>query len=267
MISFIVLNRNLGQVCDDLCNQIKKIWSSDVGIVVVDCSTSDSLASTSISIRVETKEAILSGLRFNRGMNIGITYLLENGIENEWMCLVPVDTEILQVDPSKLISDLNLIKDLVAVKPLSEGSPYEELVSPEGISLGWNFEEGPWIIKTSFIKEQVAMSKDGDFFDSQNFRGYLTSLEIAFRAYANGKCIGITKNLVVRENEDHLLEKAALIATEPMEENQNLLLSEGISWLNSKYKISDPWSFAQLVRLLYENYLLENPGKERFRLL
>jgi hypothetical protein len=200
-------------------------------------------------------------------MNAGLQALFDQESEHEWVLLLPVDAEIVSGDVKGLLAGLNSIPDLVAVKPLPVNSAYDELIGDLNLSLGWNFEEGPWLLKKDFVKSQMSFSDRNEFFDYSNFRGYMTSLDISLRAYANGYCVGLTKNLVLRENETYLMEKSELMKTEPMNENDRLFLIEGVSWLKSRYGIEDPWDFAQLVRLSFERYMLENPEHQKLALV
>jgi hypothetical protein len=267
MIDVVVLNRNLGSVCDELCKSVREVFGQSVNLVVVDCSTSVELASGEVTILADWPDAIEQGLRFGRGMNAGLKFLLDQESENNWVLLLPVDTEIVHCDASDLLKCLNSIPALVAVKPLPINSAYEELIGGTNLSLGWNFEEGPWILRKEFVKSQMFFSDRKEFFDHSNFRGYMTSLDISLRAYANGFCVGLTNNLVLRENETYLMEKSELMKTEPMDENNSLFLSEGVAWLNSRYGIQDPWDFAQLVRISFEQFMLEHPEHHELSLV
>jgi len=267
MIDVVILNRNLGHVCDQLYSSVEDRFGKNVKLVVVDCSTSEDLASSKTTVRADWPEAIQQGLRFGRGMNVGMRALFEGESDHQWVLLLPVDAEIVSCDLDALMNSLHSTPNLVAVKPLPFDSAYEELAGDLSISLGWNFEEGPWLLKKDFVRTQMAYSDRKEFFDDSNFRGYMTSLDIAFRSYSNGFCVGLTKNLVLRENETYLMEKSELMKTEPMDENNRLFLEEGVSWLKSKYRIEDPWDFAQLVRLSFHQFMLENPEHQKLALV
>lgn len=266
MIDVVILNRNLGEVCDALCVDVERVMGPESQLVVVDCSTSPLLASKQKTVVVDSEHALEFGLRFGRGMNIGINHLLNSGSLSPWILLLPVDAEIAHVNLELLLSELAAVSELVAVKPLPEGSAYAELVAEVGLGLGWNFEEGPWLVRSDYVRDQVSLSETAEFFDSDNFRGFLTSLELAFRAYANGKCVGITKHLVLRENESYLIEKADLMKTDPVEDNLRLFVDEGEAWLRTKYRVNDSWDFAQIVRLLFRQFLDENPASRSIAL-
>lgn len=267
MIDAIILNRNLGEVCDSLYRDVESLFGPTCRIEVVDSSTSAKLASKKATVVAKTKEALEHGLRFGRGMNMGLSALLKSGPVNPWILLLPVDTEIVELDLELLMDDLAKIPELVAVKPLPDDSPYTSLLAERGLGIGWNFEEGPWLLNSDFVRKQVNMNNRSEFFDSENFRGFLTGLELSFKAYANGNCVGLTRHLVLRENESHLIEKADLIKTEPLDENLRMLVEEGEAWLRTKYGIQDSWDFAQVVRLLFDQFLVENPDLSSLALI
>lgn len=267
MIDVVILNRNLGEVCDSLCVDVEAVMGPESQLVVVDCSTSPQLASKRKTVVVDSDHALEFGLRFGRGMNIGINFLLDSGSSSPWILLLPVDAEIAHLNLKLLLSELAMVSELVAVKPLPEGSAYAALLVEMGLGLGWNFEEGPWLLRSNYVKEQVDLSGKAEFFDANNFRGFLTSLELAFRAYANGKCVGVTKHLVLRENQSYLIEKADLLKTDPLEENLRMFVAEGEEWLHRKYGVKDSWDFAQVVRLLFTQFLVENPHRRPIALV
>ena len=259
MIDVAILNRNLGEVCDRLVEHLGMLGVHSQQIVVVDCSTDELLASKYSAARVSTPDAIEHGLRFNRGMNIALDHLDGKTESSEWVLFLPVDTEIHSWNMAELLSQAKSIRNLVAIKPLDPNSPYVPLARPHPIAVGWNFEEGPWLIRRDFIDLQRAISPDGNFFDVKNFRGYLTSLELAFRAYASDFCVGATSLVTMSENEEYLIQRSELLRTESKEENWALMLAEGEIWLAGKYGFLDPWTLAWVTRLMYEHYMETHP--------
>lgn len=264
MIDIIILNRNLGRVCDNLVESLGDLLGSDDTVTVVDAGSRDDGKSVFTSVESQDDYTREFGLRFGRGMNLGLEYREQIGNFNPWILMMPVDTEIVSWNPEGLISEASKIEELVAVKPLESTSAYAQLLPHQALGLAWNLEEGPWMLRSSFVQDQRRMSPEGDFFDRRNFRGYLTSLELSFRAYANGLCVGVSSHMVLRENESYLLDRAQLIGTEPIDINRRLMVSEGLSWLKMKYSIDDAWSFAQVVRLLFQQFLEEHPEYSQF---
>jgi hypothetical protein len=259
VIDVLILNRNLGEICDSLVRDLESRLGSDDTITVIDAGSMDGQQSSYTAVKADDSDTRDHGLRFGRGMNLGLKHRAQNGLCNPWVLMLPVDTEVVFWDVERLIEQASAVNELVAIKPVESESPYAQLLGQASLKLAWNLEEGPWLIRSSFIKEQQKMSARGEFFSHDNFRGYLTSLDLAFRAYANGYCLGISNNLVLHENESYLLNRSDLIGTEPLDLNRKLLVSEGLDWLRGSYAIEDPWSFAQVVRLLYARFLEENP--------
>jgi hypothetical protein len=91
----IILNRNLGKVCDALRSDLLSKGIQDV--VVIDSSTDQSLQSKFVTIGAVDQNAIEHGYRINRGFNLGLNYALEN-YEFDWIFCLPVDTKIIDLD-------------------------------------------------------------------------------------------------------------------------------------------------------------------------
>lgn len=259
MIDVIILNRNLGEVCDRLVENLGNFLEADDQIIVVDSGSEEHLKSRFTSIGLSDELTRKQGLRFGRGMNLGLKFRRDNEGKNPWVLLLPVDIEIIAWDLHKFLQKLPLHHNIGVIKPASQDSEYLRLLGDDEYRYGWNFEEGAWLVSADFIDFCFRTFPDSLFFDESNFRGYLTNLELAFRAYINGYSVGITKSLVVFENESYLIEKADLIRTEPIEENNRLLIEEGLTWLRRKYQIQGDWEFAQLVRITFDQFMRENP--------
>jgi GT2 family glycosyltransferase len=260
LIDVIILNRNLGEVCDALVEKLNSFLIQGVDrVIVVDSGSESSLKSRYTSVGLSDELTHQQGLRFGRGMNLGLQYRESLGAKNPWILLLPVDTEIIEWDLHNVIGNLKSQDRIAALKPASQKSEYLKILDGSSLKFGWNFEEGAWLINSNFVSYVQNSLETADFFDEYNFRGYLTSLDLAFRAYVNGFGIALTSGLIVYENETYLLDKASLIRTEPLDENQKLMVSEGLNWLRQKYQIQDVWDFAQLVRLCFDQFLIENP--------
>lgn len=260
MIDVIILNRNLGEVCDALIVKLSAHLDLELdNIIVVDSGSDSELKSRHTSVGLDDEKTRQHGLRFGRGMNLGLEYRRSLQTVNPWVLLLPVDTEIVAWDLHKFLKSISSQQNIAAIKPASQDSEYLRILGNDDFRYGWNFEEGAWLISSNFLDFHLKNFPDNSFFDESNFRGYLTSLELAFRAYINGFSVGITSSLIIFENDTHLLERSDLIRTEPIGENQKLLLEEGLNWLHRKYQIQDAWDFAQLVRLTFDQFMVENP--------
>lgn len=254
-LAAVILNRNLGKVCDSLVEDLKLRGVSE--IFVVDASSSPSLRSKNATLTPQDSDIISKGLRINRGYNLGLGQaLIESNAD--WILCLPVDTEIDAFHFEKLLLQLERYPKVVAVCPLEVNSPYLPLVPQSGLAIAWKIPEGPVFLRSDFVRDfQV-----GDrirLFDDENFRGYLSFVELALRIYGNDSAFGISSLIQVHEREDYLLNFADLMKTEPLEINKYLLVWEGLTWLKEKYGLVDRWSFENMVRLVYEDFVSKNP--------
>ena len=78
----IILNRNLGEVCDNLRKKLLDKGIMDV--IVVDSSTDELLQSKFVSIGAIDHEAKTNGYRINRGFNLGLNFALDN-FDFDWI--------------------------------------------------------------------------------------------------------------------------------------------------------------------------------------
>ena len=81
----IVINRNMGDVCDELRKELLSKGVSDV--IVVDSSTDPLLQSKFMTIGALDQNALEHGYRINRGFNLGLSYALEN-YDFDWIFCV-----------------------------------------------------------------------------------------------------------------------------------------------------------------------------------
>ena len=219
----VILNRNLGQKCDDLRNELLEIGFSE--IVIVDSSPDQMLQSEYITIKASDANSIKKGLRINRGFNLGIDYAIKNYDPN-WILCLPVDSQIIKIDLK-------------------------------------NFEKETFFYPTIFLKSSFLKNFEYKnkitLFDNHNFRSYLSFKEIALRIYGNDKSIGVYKSFLIEEREEYLLNFAELMKTESYTLNKQLLIKEGEIWLLQKYGLLDRWSFETILRLIFDEFLLRNP--------
>lgn len=256
-LSAVILNRNLGQVCDALVDELNLRGVND--IFVVDASSSPELRSQNATLMPQDFETITKGLRVNRGYNLGLSQALAES-RSDWIFCLPVDTEIKNFEIERLFSQLQILDKVVAVCPLEETSPYLSLIPEAGLGIGWKFPEGPILLKSDFVR-QFQFGSAVRLFDDENFRGYLSFVELALRIYGNDRAIAATSLIQVYEREDYLLNYADLMKTEPLEINKYLLKTEGLSWIREKYGMVDRWSFENIVRLVFEEYVSKNPDE------
>jgi hypothetical protein len=250
----IILNRNLGEVCDELRRKLLSQGISDV--IIVDSSTDVTLQSKFVTIKAQDKEALKLGFRINRGFNLGLNYALEN-YEFDWVFCIPVDTEIIELDLQSFEVKSKQFSKIVAYTLPERNNPYLTILKGD-IGLVWNIPEGPILLKRDFIA-QYKTENSFLLFDDKNFRAYLSFKELALKIYSANFAIGVYSKFLVAEREELLLNYSELMKTESYSLNKQLLISEGKKWLFQKYGIFDKWAFETLVRLAHDEFLLRNP--------
>ena len=250
----VILNRNMGEVCDAL--RIVLLKQGIMEVIVVDSSTDQSLESKFKTIGAIDNNALEHGYRINRGFNIGLTYAMDN-YEFDWIFCFPVDTEIIEFDLNQFEIDSKKFPKIMAYTLPEKNDPYLPMINNK-IGLVWNILEGPILLNYKLVsrfKNEHAVS----LFDNENFRAFLSFKELAFKIYSSNFAIGIYNGFLVTEKEELLLTFSELMKTESFSLNKQLLISEGEKWLFSKYGIFDRWAFETIVRLLYEEFLKVNP--------
>ena len=250
----IILNRNLGKVCDAL--RLELLSRGVQNVIVVDSSTDQSLQSEYVTIGATDQSALDHGYRINRGFNLGLNYALEN-YEFDWIFCIPVDTSIIELDLNAFDTDSVLYPKIMAYTLPEKNNPYLPLMK-NSIELVWNVLEGPILLKRELVS-RFKFENTVLLFDNENFRAYMSYKELAFRIYSSNFALGIYSKFLVEEREELLLSYSELMKTESFSVNKQLLISEGGKWLFKKYGIFDRWAFETIVRLLYEEFLRVNP--------
>jgi hypothetical protein len=257
----IVINRNMGDVCDELRKELLSKGVSEV--IVVDSSTDPFLQSKFVTIGALDQNTLEHGYRINRGFNLGLSYALEN-YDFDWIFCIPVDTEIIELNLNEFEVESKLFPKIVAYTLPEKNNPYLPLINNK-IGLLWNILEGPILLKHELISK-YKIGKVVSLFDDENFRAYLSYKELAFRVYSANFAVGIYNGFIVAEKEELLLTYSELMKTESYSLNKQLLISEGQKWLFKKYGIFDRWAFETVIRLLYEEFLKVNPQYNQLEL-
>lgn len=250
----IILNRNLGKICDELREQLLSKGIFDV--IVVDSSTDHLLQSKFVTIGAIDQNALEHGYRINRGFNLGLSYALEN-YEFDWIFCIPVDTEIINLDLEAFDVDSKQFPKIMAYSLPEKNDPYLPLIKNK-VGLVWNILEGPILLKYELVYN-YKIDEVVSLFDDENFRAFLSFKELAFRIYSANFALGIYNKFLVAEKEELLLTYSELMKTESFSLNKKLLISEGEKWLFKKYGIFDRWAFETAIRLLYEEFVKVNP--------
>ena len=255
-IDVLILNRNMKQVTDSLVQKLTAF--DDVGnCSVIDAGSRESEISIHTFIRDSNENTIQLGLRPNKGFHLGLQEWLKMETQSDWVLLLPNDSEIVRWNLKNLLDQLKVAKEAVAVVPISPSNSYVGMLPESQIAFGWNFHEGPLILRREFVKKRFA--NQGYVLDPENFRGYLSFIELALQIYSGNEGMVATDLISFNENKTHLLNNHHLIGTEPIAENLELLITEGEKWLIRKYGMEDRWSFEMITRLAFEEFLRVHP--------
>ena len=258
-IDVLILNRNLRSITDDLVRSMI-IHDKNALVGVIDAGSRKEERSDFTVVSDESKFAAEHGLRINRGYNLGIKWWLTQTTSSDWLLLLPNDSEVVAWDSHILLRQLENLPNAVVVIPIAPTNPYIPLLGPLRLGLGWNFHEGPILLKRNYLENRT--ENQGQVFDEDNFRSYLSFIELSFQVYGDNKSVLATDLVSFVENESHLLSNSALIQTESYTENLELLVTEGEAWLRKKYGWEDRWPLEMAARALFERYLIMNPSNE-----
>ena len=165
----IILNRNLGKICDELREQLLSKGIFDV--IVVDSSTDHLLQSKFVTIGAIDQNALEHGYRINRGFNLGLSYALKN-YEFDWIFCFPVDTEIINLDLEAFDVDSKQFPKIMAYSLPEKNDPYLPLIKNK-VGLVWNILEGPILLKYELVYN-YKIDEVVSLFDDENFRAFLS---------------------------------------------------------------------------------------------
>ncbi len=264
-VAAIVLNRNLPEVTDKLCNHIKKYDGYHTDVFVVEAGSDEDRLSEHTTWHANWSDAKSHGLRYSRGMNFGLSELWKAGkfSEYETFFLLTNDTEF---EPNETVAPmLDLFSKHPRLGILSPCSPRwgeRLLLNDKKTKYFWFIHNNAYMLRREFI-ESIFNVDQPDFMnfllDGSNFRGYGSEHEIIAKAYANDWAAAITTEVWASENESHLIQKADLIKTEIYEENIELYIKEGREWLRRKYGFNSPWLMQQYVKSFYDRFFEFHP--------
>jgi len=271
-IATIILNRNLPEVTDRLCEHLAKYDGDQTDIYVVEAGSDASKLSRNTTWHANSDDVLANGLRYGRGMNFGLVQLLKEGRFDHYdaFFLLTNDTEF-KAEPtlSPLLQILNKHPHVGILSPCSERWGERLLLKDEATKYFWFVHNNAYLLRREFIesicdKDQPEVM---DFlFDGTNFRGYGSEHELIAKAYANDWAAAITSQVWAAENETHLLDHADQIKTEGYEENFSLYIAEGRHWMRKKYGFNSHWSMQQYVKGFYDKFFELHPEYRQYKI-
>lgn len=271
-IATIILNRNLPEVTDSLCDHIQLHDGDATDIFVVEAGSDTERLSRYSTWHADWPDARTHGLRYSRGMNYGLSQLWKDLRFKQYdaFFLLTNDT-VLQ--PRRTVAPLVEILDqhprVGILSPCSERWGERLLLQKQKTKYFWFIHNNAYLLRREFI-ESICNQDEPDamsfLFDGTNFRGYGSENELIAKAYANDWAAAITADIWAGENESHLLNKADLIKTEGYEQNLQLYVDEGRRWMQRKYGFNSHWSMQQYVKSFYDHFFEFHPEFKTYKL-
>ncbi|MEK7383278.1 MAG: hypothetical protein AAB262_08325 [Elusimicrobiota bacterium] len=271
-VAAIILNRNLPEATDRLCEHLARHDGDAADVFVVEAGSDPERLSRYASWHANWPDALAHGLRYSRGMNYGLSQLWKEGKfkQYEAFFLLTNDTE-LQACPTvpPLMAILDQHPRVGILSPCSDRWGERLLLKKQATKYFWFIHNNAYLLRRAFV-ESICNADQPDvmgfLFDGSNFRGYGAESELIAKAYANDWAAAITADVRAGENESYLLKQADLIKTEGYEENLRLYVEEGRRWMRSKYGFNSRWSMQQHVKGFYEHFFKFHPEYESYRI-
>ena len=270
-VATIILNRNLPEITNALCEHLVKYDSALTDVYVVEAGSDANRLSKYATWHAESPEVMTNGLRYGRGMNYGLIQLLkeEKFAKYDAFFLLTNDTEFKDVPTlAPLVDLLDRHPRIGILSPCSQRWGERLLLEKEKTKYFWFIHNNAYLLRREFI-ESVCDKENPDImdflFDGTNFRGYGSESELIAKAYANDWAAAITTVVWASENESHLLEYADQIKTQGYEENLQLYIAEGRRWMRKKYGFNSHWSMQQYVKSFYDKFFEFHPEYSQYK--
>ena len=271
-VATIVLNRNLPEITDRLCQAIERHDGDVTDVYVVEAGSDVDRLSHHMTWHADWPEAMEHGLRYSRGMNFGLSQLWKEGSFSQYEAffLVTNDTEL--GDSPTVGPLLNVLSDHPRVgilSPCSRRWGERQLLEMETIKYFWFIHNNAYLVRREFLEMVIDTERPDhmDFvFDGSNFRGFGSESEMIAKAYANDWAAAITNSVWAEENESHLLDRSELIKTEGYRENLRLYVEEGQRWMRRKYGFNSRWSMQEYVKGFYDLFFQWHPEYAKYRI-
>lgn len=270
-VAVIVLNRNLPEVTDRLCDRLHKYDGAHCDIFVVEAGSDTDKTSRYATWWAKWPDAVLQGLRYSRGMNYGLSMLWNEGNFSKYdaFLLLTNDTEF---NEEPVVAPLMAIMDshpcIGILSPCGKRWGERLLFEKPSTKYFWFIHNNAYLLRREFIESIYNVEEPGYMnflFDGSNFRGYGSESELIAKGYANDWAAAITTEVWVTENESHLIDKADLIKTDGYEKNISLYVDEGREWMQKKYGFNSRWSMMQYVKCFYDSFFKFHPEYNEYK--
>lgn len=271
-VATIILNRNLPDITNSLCEHLLKHDGDMTDVFVVEAGSDSERLSQYVTWYADWPDALKHGLRYSRGMNFGLSQLWKEGKFNQYAAffLLTNDTELQDCATlSPLMTILDQHPRVGILSPCASRWGERLLLKEQSTKYFWFIHNNAYLLRREFT--EVLLNTDQPdsmhfLFDGSNFRGYGSESELIAKAYANDWAAAITSEVWAGENESHLLNQADLIKTEGYEENLSLYVEEGRRWMRNKYGFNSRWSMQQYVKSFYDRFFEFHPEFKSYQI-
>jgi len=257
----IILNRNLPEETDALVEDLMRVDGDRTDVFVVEAGSDKGNLSKYSTWHVDSREVLMHGLRYSRGMNYGLLQLWNSGNWKKYDSFFLITNDTKFPNNQNTISTLQklMIENLKLgiISPCSEKWGEKNLIGVNSLKYFWFIHNNAYFLRKELVEQLINTDNPSymDFlFDGDNFRGYLSESEIIAKAYVNDWAAAITTKVFAEEDESYLLDRNLLIKTEPYEENEKLYVEEGLKWIKKKYGFNSRWQMMQYSKLFYEKF-------------
>ena len=257
----IILNRNLPEETDALVENLMRVDGDRTDVFVVEAGSDKGNLSKYSTWHVDSREVLMHGLRYSRGMNYGLLQLWNSGNWKKYDSFFLITNDTKFPNNQNTISTLQklMIENLKLgiISPCSEKWAEKHLIGVNSLKYFWFIHNNAYFLRKELVEQLINTDNPSymDFlFDGDNFRGYLVESELIAKAYANDWAAAITTKVFSEHDESYLLDRNLLIKTESYEENERLYVEEGLKWIKKKYGFNSRWQMMQYSKLFYEKF-------------
>jgi len=257
----IILNRNLPEETDALVEDLMRVDGDRTDVFVVEAGSDKGNLSKYSTWHVDSREVLMHGLRYSRGMNYGLLQLWNSGNWKKYDSFFLITNDTKFPNNQNTISTLQklMIENLKLgiISPCSEKWGEKNLIGVNSLKYFWFIHNNAYFLRKELVEQLINTDNPSymDFlFDGDNFRGYLVESELIAKAYANDWAAAITTKVFSEHDESYLLDRNLLIKTESYEENERLYVEEGLKWIKKKYGFNSRWQMMQYSKLFYEKF-------------
>lgn len=269
----LILNRNLPEVTNQLVENLKKFDGDYTDIFVVEAGSDDNKLSKYCTWHVKSPDVIKQGLRYSRGMNFGLLNLWNDGLWEKYDSFFLLTNDTKFPENQKTLLTLKKLQKqnskIGIIAPCSHRWGEKKLIGEKSLKYFWFIHNNAYFFRKEMLDQIINKNNPNimDFlFDGNNFRGYLSEIEIIAKSYANDWAAAITTHVFSSEDETFLLNKNQEIKTDNFEQNLKLYLSEGLSWIKKKYGFNSRWQMMQYSKLFYDKFFDYFPEEKKYKI-